>query len=293
MAMPADKHPNQDNPFPAAPPDIFKQHFLDMVRECGMEVSLWRPAVLPPPFNVDESYQRSKNGRQIRRMNSHYNPAAIVVFYIAQRPDGSYWLLDGSQRQELLKLHGVPHVWCMVIQSTGRAFEAKLYQDLFERRGQNAMDKFRADCEARNPEALAVRRLVHAFGFKLSYTRNKEWPNICSANELMRIFNAGGSKVLQSVLNVMMCAWGADSGAVRAEIIGGLGDLFLSYKDIDIGRLIKKVGMLPTDKIRSEAKMFHARSNGKPAAIEVCEILREQYNKGLRNGSRIESIHGR
>jgi hypothetical protein len=73
-------------------------------------------------------YQRPPVSKtKIQNMFDNYKQAAFGTLLIAERSDGSLWIVDGQQRYLVCKMRNESMVPCSVFSSTGHRHEAEVY----------------------------------------------------------------------------------------------------------------------------------------------------------------------
>ena len=87
-------------------------------------------------LNVDLSYQERPRERIVHQVATQLTDALLNVFVVAQRPDGSYWVMDGESRRQGILRRGEKHreVRCLVFQTQGREQEALMWAVLNSKR---------------------------------------------------------------------------------------------------------------------------------------------------------------
>ncbi len=128
--------------------------------------------VLPKKaLNIDHSYQRELiRHSRINRIASDWNFQKCGVLVVAQRPDGTYWVVDGQHRKLAADL--LDHICelpCLVYQTDNATTEAALYLAYNTDRGRvMAFDKFKSELAAQDPIAMAVLEMVERSGYTIS-----------------------------------------------------------------------------------------------------------------------------
>jgi hypothetical protein len=120
--------------------------------------------ILIDELKIDSSYQRGEasNTSTLEKAKSMQH-AAMSAIVVAQRVDGSYWIVDGLQRTLAAKRRGdITHMDCMVFQSSGQNHEAEIF--LLCNKGRTpvtALHKYKTSVTAgRNPEAIIDKWLL-------------------------------------------------------------------------------------------------------------------------------------
>jgi len=126
-------------------------------------------------LNVDD-YQRgeAKRGSTIQKAK-HWDHAAAGAVVVGQRPDGSFWVVDGLQRTLAEALRGdIDTVDCMVFQSDGSEHEARVFQLCnLGRIPVDAIHKFRVAVQAGDETECAVSLWVSENGLRIAGDKGK------------------------------------------------------------------------------------------------------------------------
>src|SRR5579859_4670450 len=138
--------------------------------------------VLAIPFEVqilpialigcDHRYQRPLSEDKVKKIAHDYDMGIAGAFDVAQRPDGSYWVIDGQHRLEAARRKGESEVYCHVRQMADVALEAAFfYAKNSNVSSPKAIDKLRSSLMAGDPMALSLRALVEKCGFTLNFSK--------------------------------------------------------------------------------------------------------------------------
>lgn len=97
-------------------------------------------------LKVDHTYQRPLDQNRIKKIAAHFNLKLVFRIAVNQRPDGSYYIVDGQQRVGAINLIGGNFmVDCVVYRLATVREEAELYEHLnWARKNPNAFDQWRA-----------------------------------------------------------------------------------------------------------------------------------------------------
>ncbi len=60
-------------------------------------------------LNVDRGYQRAAGTSYINKIAREFDPALFGIITVAERDDGSYWILNGQHRVEAMRKMGNGH----------------------------------------------------------------------------------------------------------------------------------------------------------------------------------------
>jgi len=124
-------------------------------------------------LNVDHAYQReSVNAQRVNRIAGKWSWVKFNSISVAQRSDGSYYVLDGQHRKlaadKRADINAVP---CIVFKVNNTGDEASAFLAINADRGSVRIgDKFRSLVASRDPVATAVNKMVTENGYYLSNT---------------------------------------------------------------------------------------------------------------------------
>ncbi len=244
-----------------------------------------------------DEYQRGEKAAHVRSINRGLNLASIGTPIVGERPDGSLWGIDGLQRMTALLNAGIDQWECLVIKSTGPAFEAKLFQNINSKRlNVSTMEQFRAAVFAEDPIALAVVEEVKEAGlvFHFRHHSSKAKSEIESGRSPMcykgmyDLVKQGsddandpkdGKALLVRTLALCSATWPRDDVALEGKFVRSLGQILYQFGDrIDDARFVEKLKAWPTVRIVQTAKTSTA---GAMRSIKL--QLLERYNHSLRN----------
>lgn len=122
-------------------------------------------------LRVDHSYQRAMNEHKRRRMASEWNWVALGALIVAEREDGSLWVIDGQHRLgAAMSRSDVRDLPCLVFPMS-RHVQDEAKDFLLankERRPLTGVETFRATVLAGDPLAAELARLVQESGRAVS-----------------------------------------------------------------------------------------------------------------------------
>lgn len=122
-------------------------------------------------LHVDHSYQRAPNRIHIKAIAAKFDWSLLHRLTINQRPDGSYYIIDGQQRwSALIKLDGDCNVDCVVHHLETIEEEATLYRHLnFDRKCPTALDHWRAMLAEGTPDVVRIQNELDHADLKLTH----------------------------------------------------------------------------------------------------------------------------
>lgn len=161
---------------------------------------------------------------------------------VGKRSDGSYWVVDGSQRLELARRSGWTSIPCQVFDSTGFEMEAKIFALQDDRSSLDGAERFHAQVMAKDPRALEILGICTSMGFQLNYQKSTlgglRAANLCCLGTVIRVYEMG---FLPDSLKLMIDGWQSSKDSVRNEMLMGVALFLRTYSQVSKESLIKKM----------------------------------------------------
>lgn len=86
-------------------------------------------AIDPQLLNNDRAhYQRNRIEERVEEKLKHYHAWKEKHCVVAQREDGTYWIINGQHHADAAMRLGATSVPCFVFNSTGWKFEAQVFK---------------------------------------------------------------------------------------------------------------------------------------------------------------------
>lgn len=236
-------------------------------------------------LEVDFSYQRKPTEIKVLRMARRWSWAACGVLLVAVRPDGTKWVLDGSNRlHAALRRDDIQKMPCIVFQSLGRDFEAESFLLAnTDRKPVASLDKYRTAIVAKRHTALIVNKVCSELGITVSTDH-------CNMPKTTRVVTAflaivdtegeQGEEVLRKVLEVAVQV--CSDRPISNVIVCGTYQL---YKTVDGGlceRLVSRMVSVGCDELERMAAGYVAMS-GKGGPGSWAKGMMEAINATLRH----------
>lgn len=185
-------------------------------------------------LNVDTSYQRLLSEAKVGKIARIFDPEAFGELVIGQRPDGTYWVIDGQHRWKAMQKLGWTDqlVPCHVIPDMTPEREAKLYDLYNGNRGMPRItDQFKARVRYGDPEAMKIMSIVNEVGFEIFYGHGAPpRGQVGAVSALLRIYRFGKEGDLLKVLNVCNEAWPDSLSSVKGELLLGMHRFMARYR---------------------------------------------------------------
>lgn len=236
---------------------------------------------------VDGSYQRSIEHGHVRKLDQFWNQALCDDVLLAQREDGSLWIVKGQHRVERMRVAGAEWVPCRVIKSDGPEFEADVfYVDATGVRLLKRMDKYRANTTRRDADTVAMNETLALHGFRIAdYNSNG---TLAAVGQVERVWQMGGEPLLAEVLAIIGGVWATYDKAREGEIIAGLG-IFLNavradpnYQRVRLMQVLAHDANTPSQIVGRAIENAVGRGRGVQGngrSVLFAIELRDTYNK--------------
>lgn len=238
-------------------------------------------------LNVDGTYQRELDPGLVNRIAQHWDMAAAGPIVVSRRHDGSMWIVNGQHRAAGAKQAGETEILAQVVHGLDRAGEALLRLKGNTRRGDTAMERFRAQVASENPESLAIVELCERFETRINYRPN-EHKGINSVSAVEDLFRRDDGVLLTRVLEVIQDAWGEVGGKnVSVHSLKGIA-WFLERHSAEANRerLVDRMRSAGRDEIERKARS-HKAAQGGAMWVNTYRALVEEYNHRLPDSKRL------
>jgi hypothetical protein len=259
-------------------------------------------------LTVDGGVQRALNPGRVRALARDFDETRMGVLVVslrepvaipgqgdAFRAASRYVVLDGQTRLAALRLFtGDPDtrypVTCQVFRGLDRAQEAALFLGLNDRAAVRPVDKFRLALVAGEPWARDLGAVIDRHGFEANRgaPAARRFTAVVSARRVMS--QEGGQEALDRACELLVRAWGHQSGTLSSESVEGVGLLYLRHgKDVDT------VGFAARLARKDTPKTFKANTMAMRGALRLNRMesaylyTLSVYNLGLRV-SRLEPV---
>jgi hypothetical protein len=121
-------------------------------------------------LKIDHTYQRPADPYHIQAMANNFDLKRLFRIAVNQRPDGSYFVVDGQQRVSAIKLLGGDYlIDCVVYHLATVEEEAALYYYLnWDRKNPSSFDRWRARLALGDPDIIRIQAELDHFDLKLA-----------------------------------------------------------------------------------------------------------------------------
>lgn len=243
-------------------------------------------------LTVDITVQRYLNTPHVSRMQKTYDPLAIGAISVSLREDGTYYVMDGQNRVELTRrMRGTrAKMLCLVYRGLTLEDEARLFVKTNNSVGVRPLDKFRVRLVEGERVAVELNSILTDHGWRVPPGGTRGQGHFLSVGELERVWNGADNRLkkehpdaVRLTIATLTEAWGHQPDAVRSELIGGIGRLFIRYPDADWERVARGLSISGSP-IQFVAAAKSRVTNGHQKLYNAIAALAvETYNKGLRS----------
>jgi hypothetical protein len=228
-------------------------------------------------LNVDRSYQRPPSPTHVAKIVANFIEEALDPILVAIREDGTFWIVDGQTRRDVMVIKNYDRIPCRLFRSKGSKHEATIFgESNLDRRAMKRYDAHRALVKAEKPAALAVEESVRAHKLEIAYRGT--WPYI---RAVAKLYDAQREGVLDAVLSAIVRTWPNDAEALSELCIGACYEFFKKFPEAEFARCVNKWRRLTTSTFMADAKAAKNATGGSRYRALALTFM-EEYNKGLR-----------
>lgn len=231
--------------------------------------------------------QRPFDQKWADQLASMFDPEKMQLIVVSRTKSGRNFIVDGQHTAhgalQFVGGDGAQSVLCRVFDGDDDAKAAERFLAMNQgRRGVCAIDRFKVSVVQGDPISVGVLAVLEKHGLRVERTRNAG--TVQAVDACRSVFNRkSGARLFEAVIRTLREAWGDNPDAYSGQLVRGLGLLFAKWggeADSDIlAHKLAKSGT-PADWI-GRAKTV-AGTMGIGLAQAVCDIVRNEYNKGRR-----------
>jgi hypothetical protein len=229
---------------------------------------------------IDDAYQRPL-GTFVNNIVDDFMPALIGTLIVNHRGKRLF-VIDGQHRLVALRVLGIQDVPCVVYQGLSRADEAQLFAKLqTERRRIRPSQRFTAEVVAKNPRALAIKKVLDTTGVTITDVGGRLMApdEISAVVALERIYDMHGASRLEDVLTVARLSFPDEKGALSNDIVLGISS-FIATEKPDQDRLIRHLRTVTAWDLKSRAAALRqGRGIGGGSPAYMAEAIASVYRR--------------
>ena len=177
-------------------------------------------------LEVDKNYQRKLYPEHIKKIAREFNPIEFGAIIVNNRGEtGRYYIMDGQQRVEALKIIGMAVAPALVVNVSDIKTEAVGYGGLNSGKTLGTFGRFHADLCAGDERAVLMNQAVEDLGMKITgYRGSKQVVSgtIGCVATLRNIYNQHGPGMIHNTLNFILQVWPDQPDAMTQGIVAGV-----------------------------------------------------------------------
>jgi hypothetical protein len=231
-------------------------------------------------LEIDEAYQRAL-GVFVNTIVEDFEPAMVGTLLVNRRGKKMY-VIDGQHRLVALRRLGIQDVPCVVYNGLSRADEAKLFAKLqTERRRIRPTQRFQAEVVAKDPRALAIKKVLENVDVVMSDVGGRLMAphEVAAVVALERVYEAHGASRLEEVLTTIRLAFPDEKGALSNDMILGVSS-FIATEKPDIDRLIRMLAQVTAWDLKARATALRqGRGVGGGSPAYMAEAIGSVYRR--------------
>lgn len=235
-------------------------------------------------LQVDHTYQRNPVKAKVDILTRKWEWRHCGVLVVAERVDGSLWVIDGQHRLSAAKRRReIDTMPCVVFRSLGQQAEASEFLGAnVNRKPLTAIERHKAAVVALIPESQAVQRLCDELGLRLASCTHSATDIKC-IGVLTQLVQEHGEQFAREVLHLGIRSCREDNVQVEGRFLRAMmwlcNNLSVPITDKRLGDRIEDVGA----KRLSKAMNLHVEMYGKSGDKVYALGILQELNKGLRN----------
>jgi hypothetical protein len=259
-----------------------------------IDMTTMRTADLPlSAIRHDAGYQRLLNAQRVDEIARDWNPKLALELIVSERPDGTFYLLDGQHRVEAMRRRGIGSWRCLIYVGLTPDQEADLFVELQQkRRSLSAIDLYRAGLKGNDEIAKAIDEIVRRHGFHVARGGGSTGA-ITSVDAMRGVITRYGPRILDVTLKTIRLLWPTEPIAYGSAGIQGIGLFFAAMErapGFEYESFVQRLQSVAFGEIVREAKGRRLTGatvveTGNSLALFVATVLFDRYNRRRRTGS--------
>lgn len=231
--------------------------------------------------------QRGRKQKTVNNIALNMDPDALGTILVAgPDEDDLYHCIDGRHRCDAVVQWGGEDqcVPCNIIPAKTKNRCAEIFTLINGGRIQpSAIEKFLVSVTAERSEEVEVNDIIEKAGY---HVRNVTGGNSFRAvRAALFVHKHHGEGVLLVVLLTINKTWGFSKKAVDNSMVRGFGEFVAAHPTADLDRLAALVSQkFTSDRLLGFARGLIELSGGSSFSSQICRVLVERYNVGLRKG---------
>lgn len=202
------------------------------------------------------------------------NPLKVAII------DGVYYAIDGQHTMAaaIARNNGNDLDMPCIAEKMTEEQAAKVVAEQYKySKKLSPLDIFRAEVEAKNPDAVYIMNVLDRHEIKLTSTAKI---NTISCIQTIKQINKIGPFELDRALNIVEQAWDADENRYRTEIMAAMEKFICTYH----GEFEEKVLITKLSKNSAMSYIRKAKDIGLSAGVGMASIFVDVYNTNKKKG---------
>jgi hypothetical protein len=231
---------------------------------------------------IDDNYQREAAHKKVSEITSDWSWIACGALIVAEREDGTLWVIDGQHRLLSAKRRSdITELPCVVFISTGIQTEARGFLDAnAKRKPVSAMQKQRALVAIGDEVAIYVSQFVSSCGLIIS--DNTKLRTSIKYVALLKKYAAHDRASFERVFRFCAAYCLQSDERLHSRLFEGLSYMHRKFAALDDARFAERVNSLHPRKLVDAANRA-ASLVGHGTEKIYAEGMLLEINKGLRN----------
>lgn len=238
-------------------------------------------------IKVDAEAQRKLNKNFVSKIAQEFDPEKLGFPVVNKREDGTYYVIDGQHRVELMRAVGWGDqlLQCEAYEGLTLQEEAAVFLDRNNRLNIRTFDKFRIRITKGDPIACDVDRIVRAQGLRISQAPTDR--NIRAVAALEKVYKLD-FRCLVRTLVILQNAYGLHRQVFDGALIEGIGNVCYRFNgEMDDERAINQLQKGGTNTLLGKARVIQ-KATGRSLIDCVAAAAIEIYNSG-KGGKKLPS----
>lgn len=243
-------------------------------------------------ITVDPRVQRQEglDQRRVNKMAANFNPDALGLLILSERPDGTLICLDGMHRRAAAQQVGWKQpVDARVFKGISIAEEAGLFLLFNTKKDPSAISRFKARVLTGDGVAVDINNIARRRGWTIMQSADPG--NLAAVDALEQVYRTGAGTlsdgtypgITERTLATITEAWGRDPLGVQQSTLKGVAQLYGRYGNaVDTPKLIRELQDTQPRVLVGRAKTLKDVQGGTvPAAL--AKILVSLHNNRRRS----------
>lgn len=248
-------------------------------------------AVALDSITFDLRVQRTEgvDQRRVDKIAANFDPAALGLFILSERKDGTLVGLDGMHRCFGARKAGYTElVEARIFVGLSLAEEASLFLMYNDKKDPSAISKYNARVISGDPVFEDIDSILRSHGWEVA---NRSEPGFISCPlKVEVVYRKGAGSVppgehpdlLDTVLYIITGAWKHDPKSVHQAILGGVGQLVGRFgSTIDTRKLITEMASTQPETLISKARVLADVQRGTTDSA-LAKVLTGMHNSRRR-----------